>query len=453
MTFAALAELESIMAPAILALVTGVVLSPLSNFWERRGLSPLGGALIGLVGTLVVLAALALIFQPVVEQMVEKAPKVWADMKDSIEFVQGLVRGLEEARGEVEKAVAAEPDAAGAVGAVQEAPEEDGLNLPTVSDALLLAPAILSQILIFAGVLFFFLLTRHELYEWIANILPGRDSKSAISLREAERLVSRYFITVALINAVLGIATAAMLRLYGMPGALSLGLVAFLLNFILYLGPAIFFCALLFAGIGAYDGVMVVVPAFTFLAFNATEGSVRDAGAGWPAHATQPAAGVPGAGLWHMAMGRAGRHRGNPCGAVGSGVGRCVAPPAPGRTGRESGPATIPSMTPTPPPLGERPGAGLSPCRQGTLRAPRAFHSQVKEKAMPENRHHTPGSDERKTPTQTEVPAGSGDAGASDKPQRLERHAEARLSNPDRVLIRLLWIAAAVILLFVIFVR
>jgi len=271
-TFAALAELESIMAPAILALVTGVVLSPLSNFWERRGLSPLGGALIGLVGTLVVLAALALIFQPVVAQMVEQAPKVWADMKDSIEFVQGLVRGLEEARGEVEKAVAAEPDAAGAVGAVQEAPEEDGLNLPTVSDALLLAPAILSQILIFAGVLFFFLLTRHELYEWIANILPGRDSKSAISLREAERLVSRYFITVALINAVLGIATAAMLRLYGMPGALSLGLVAFLLNFILYLGPAIFFCALLFAGIGAYDGVMVVVPAFTFLAFNATEG-------------------------------------------------------------------------------------------------------------------------------------------------------------------------------------
>jgi len=72
---------------------------------------------------------------------------------------------------------------------------------------------------------------------------------------------------------------------------------------------------------------------------------------------------------------------------------------------------------------------------------------------MPENRHHTPGSDERKTPTQTEVPAGPGDAGASDKPQRLERHAEARLSNTDRVLIRLLWIAAAVILLFVILVR
>ncbi len=268
-TFAALDTLESIAAPAVLALVTGIVLSPLSNFGERRGLSPLSSALIGLMGTLVVLAVLALIFQPVITQMVEQAPKVWTDMQDAIEFVQGLVRGLEETRGEVEKAVAAEPNA---TSAGQDAPADDSFDLPSISDALLLAPAILSQVLIFAGVLFFFLLTRQELYEWIANILPGRDAKSAISLREAERLVSRYFITVALINGVLGITTAAMLQLYGMPGALSLGLVAFLLNFLLYLGPAIFFCALLFAGIGVYDGAMVVVPAFTFLALNATEG-------------------------------------------------------------------------------------------------------------------------------------------------------------------------------------
>ena len=69
---------------------------------------------------------------------------------------------------------------------------------------------------------------------------------------------------------------------------------------------------------------------------------------------------------------------------------------------------------------------------------------------MPQQKHH-PRSHERPTPAQTEVPAGPGDAGASDKPQRLKRHAEARLSDSDRILIRLLWGAAAIILLFVIF--
>ncbi|SFT86444.1 Predicted PurR-regulated permease PerM [Sedimentitalea nanhaiensis] len=274
-TVAAMDALEAIAAPVVLALVTGVVLSPLSYFWERHGLPSSIGALIGLVGTLVITAGLVLIFQPVVSQLIDQAPKVWADMQQAIDVVQGLVRGIEEARGEVEKAVAAEPNVANLVAAPKDAPSDDGLPLPSVSDALLLAPAILSRIVIFAGVLFFFLLTRRDLYEWMAKNLPGGNAaRSAETLREAERLVSRYFLTVTLINAGLGFITAAMLHLYGMPGAVSLGVVAFLLNFILYLGPAIFFCALLFAGVGTFDGVMVLLPALTFLGLNATEGQI-----------------------------------------------------------------------------------------------------------------------------------------------------------------------------------
>lgn len=274
--FAALDALESIAAPAVLALVTGIVLSPLSDFWERRGLPSFLGALIGLVGTLVLIAGLALVFQPVVSRLIDQAPKVWLDMQDAVDLVQDLVRGLEEARDEVEKAVTPKPEAGeGEVAAepAREVPEPEALNLPDISDALLLAPAILSQILIFAGVLFFFLLTRRGIYDWLTRFLPGDDPDyPRTSLLEAERLVSRYFVTITLINAGLGVATAAMLRLYGMPGAMSLGVVAFLLNFILYLGPAVFFCGLLFAGVGAFDGVMVLVPAVTFLAFNAIEG-------------------------------------------------------------------------------------------------------------------------------------------------------------------------------------
>ncbi|MBK0327814.1 AI-2E family transporter [Rhodobacteraceae bacterium F11138] len=271
-TFVALDALEAIAAPVVLALVTGVVLSPMSYVWERNGLPAVFGALIGLVGTLVVIAGLVLIFQPFVSQLVEQAPKVWADLQEAIEVVQGLVRGIEEVRGEVEKAVAAEPNAATLVAGEQKQPEAQDLGLPSVSDALFLAPAILSRIVIFAGVLFFFLLTRRDLYDWIANHLPGNDpQRYGATLREAERVVSRYFLTITLINAGLGVATAGILHLYGMPGATSLGVVAFLLNFVLYLGPALFFCTLLFAGVGAFDGIMVLVPALSYLTLNATE--------------------------------------------------------------------------------------------------------------------------------------------------------------------------------------
>lgn len=37
------------------------------------------------------------------------------------------------------------------------------MAIPSVADALMAAPAILSQVLIFAGLLFFFLLTRSEI--------------------------------------------------------------------------------------------------------------------------------------------------------------------------------------------------------------------------------------------------------------------------------------------------
>jgi predicted PurR-regulated permease PerM len=70
----------------------------------------------------------------------------------------------------------------------------------------------------------------------------------------------------------MGLATAGFLQIFGMPGAALWGLLAFVLNFIVYLGPAMLAVALLFAGIGAFDGAMVVAPAAVFVAINTVEG-------------------------------------------------------------------------------------------------------------------------------------------------------------------------------------
>ena len=58
----------------------------------------------------------------------------------------------------------------------------------------------------------------------------------------------------------------------GVPGAILWGVVGFLLNFVVYLGPAVFTVALLFAGIAAFDGWLALAPAAGFVMLNTLEG-------------------------------------------------------------------------------------------------------------------------------------------------------------------------------------
>ena len=85
---------EVVLAPLALALVTGVVLSPFSELLARRSLSPLWGAILCLAATLTLIGGLVLVFQPVVVKLVDQAPKVWADIHNTIEGLRGLLRGF-----------------------------------------------------------------------------------------------------------------------------------------------------------------------------------------------------------------------------------------------------------------------------------------------------------------------------------------------------------------------
>ncbi|WP_347311426.1 AI-2E family transporter [Defluviimonas sp. SAOS-178_SWC] len=261
---------EAILAPLTLALVAGVVLSPLSDFWEHRGYSPVWGALVGLVATLVVIGTLILAFHPVIARLVEQAPKVWSDMQEVVRGLRGLLRGLSDVTESVADAIAPEANAAPSVAAAA----EDGVAIPSVADALMAAPAILSQVLVFAGSLFVFLLTRSEIYSWVSLRLSNAGGRAELAhrLRLAERNVSRYFSTITLINAGLGAITAAVLQVLGLPDAMIWGVVAFIVNFVVYLGPAVFITVLLFVGVAEFDGILSLAPAASFLILNAIEG-------------------------------------------------------------------------------------------------------------------------------------------------------------------------------------
>ncbi|OYU17552.1 MAG: AI-2E family transporter [Rhodobacteraceae bacterium PARR1] len=256
-------QAESILSPIVLGIVTGIVLSPLSELWERWGFPPVAGALASLFLTLAATALLVLLVQPVAYRLVSQAPKVLADMQETVDSISVRLRSLRNATEVV----------AEALGETDPAPTVTTEGLPSVADVILLAPAMVAQATIFAGVLFFFLMTRHELYAGIGQLLPGTETVQIVArLRRAERHVARYFLTVSLVNIGLGLATAAALRLMGLPDAVLWGVVATLFNYIVYLGPVIVALALIAAGVAAFDGAMSLAPALGFLALNFLEG-------------------------------------------------------------------------------------------------------------------------------------------------------------------------------------
>lgn len=265
---AALSQVESLLAPVVLALVVGIVLSPISDAWEKRGLSPVWGALTSLVISLMIAVLLVLVIQPVVSELMRQAPKVMDDMRSTIIHMRHMFQGIQDASKEVSDAITPATD-----GAKDGGGNGDKSAVPDAKDLVMLAPSIIAQALIYVGALFFFQLSRGEIYNWIAKHLaePSSRGATAARLRKAETRVSRYFLTITVVNGGLGLAVGVAMQLIGLPNAPLWGLVAFLINYILYLGPAALIIALGFAGVATFDGVRVILPPLIYIVLNATE--------------------------------------------------------------------------------------------------------------------------------------------------------------------------------------
>ncbi|QUS36016.1 AI-2E family transporter [Falsirhodobacter algicola] len=266
--FAALRLTESITAPLVLALVTGIVLSPISSFVERAGFRPWVGAMLSLLLTLIIIGSIAAAIQPMIMQLLEAAPQIWHQMQGVLEAAHRLTSGFRDMSAGITEALQppAQPNDAG--------PQAPDVSMPTLTDALFYAPSIAAQILIFIGALFFFQLTRTEIYNWAARRLsePDHRAHTAFRLLNAERLVARYFLTITVINFIEGVLVGSVMQAAGLPGGALWGFVAFLMNYLLYVGPAVLTAALLVAGVASFSGWMALLPVASYLVINGIEG-------------------------------------------------------------------------------------------------------------------------------------------------------------------------------------
>lgn len=249
---------QEVLAPICFALVVGIVISPVAERLHDLGVPRvvIAGGLMALASGLLTITFL--LIEPLLSTLAFRLPEIRAEIEVWVETLSGLMRGLQDLSQEIEATMG---DGAGAG---ETDPGSDlGPDLPTVMDALWLVPNIGAKLLIFAGTLFFFVLTRTDLY----------DSAGALrdELYAADRAVARYFAAVTVVNIGLGAATAAVLTVIGLDYAVLWGLAAAVLNFILYLGPLAIMASLLVAGLVQFSGPMALAPPLAFLVLNLTE--------------------------------------------------------------------------------------------------------------------------------------------------------------------------------------
>jgi predicted PurR-regulated permease PerM len=124
-------------------------------------------------------------------------------------------------------------------------------------------------------VLFFLLIAGDTFLRRLVEVLPRfRDKRQAIEIsQQIERDISAYLITISVMNAAVGLATALVMWLCGLGDPMLWGAVAFMLNYIPILGPLIGIVTFTLVGLLTADVLWrALLPAGLYLAIHIVEG-------------------------------------------------------------------------------------------------------------------------------------------------------------------------------------
>ncbi|WP_375588708.1 AI-2E family transporter [Hoeflea alexandrii] len=262
---AALAALDfgqAFLAPVCLAVVTGLMASPVASALERLIPASLAAAIVVVLFVALIGSAVALFSMPL-SIWTERLPEIWHEMQrhllnwrtvfDTLGGVQEQIRTI--AGGKAEMTV-------------------DIADTSTVQEIATLAPALVAQIILFLASLYFFLATRHSIRASVLSLCFSRHSRlrTARMFRDAEWFVSRYLLSITVINACLGAATTLVMWMLDVPQPYLWGMLAFCLNYIVYIGPAAMALILLGVGLATWDSPPAIfLPMAAYLTLNMIE--------------------------------------------------------------------------------------------------------------------------------------------------------------------------------------
>ena len=252
---------RAILLPIVAAVIVALTLAPLMKAAKRHGISPWITALLIVacgIGA-VTLAAMAL--SGPVSEWIGRAPDIWASLKEKLAVLEQPLASLRQLE-------AALFGTSGSGAAASAAPN---VVVPVVA---FVTPAA-GELLLFFGTLMFFLVGQFELRARLVSLFAEREAKLRFLkiVNDIEKNLTGYLMVVTIINAGLGTIVALGALLLGLPNPVIFGLLAALLNYVPYVGPAVMVVILFGVGLVTFSslGHALLAP-IGFVALTTMEG-------------------------------------------------------------------------------------------------------------------------------------------------------------------------------------
>lgn len=235
--------------PIVAAALLAFVLRPFVRALQNLRVPPWLGALVIVLGSTAAMAGtLYAVYTPAAEA-VDDLPRAAARVSTELEEWKRAWFGrnaVSETLQVIEE-MQAQPTATGA----RVVMERPGLEERLMDMGLTALTAALAALLL----VYFFLVHGDTLFRRLVEVAPTlSDKKRTVDMvRVVQADVSRYLLTITVINLLMGAVVGAVLLLLGVENALFWGFLAGVMNFIPYLGPLIVGGALLLIGFGAAE--------------------------------------------------------------------------------------------------------------------------------------------------------------------------------------------------------
>lgn len=226
--FATCFAAKDLLLPILLGFLIALTLSPLSRALARIGIPHWVSALalISVVGILIVVTIY--FASGTVVAWMNGAGAMGAELQNKLSGMFQQLENVRQATSDVGNISAADPSV-----------QQVEVQQPTLIDSAMGVVSNTGATLAVALVLASFLLASGDMFyiKLVQSFQTMSGKKRALTMvYDIERRVSRYLLTIAIINAGLGLCVGTALYFIGMPYAYIWGIAAFLLNFLPYLG-------------------------------------------------------------------------------------------------------------------------------------------------------------------------------------------------------------------------
>ena len=249
-----------VVLPIVSAAVFGTMLGPLARMATKRGIPPALFAVAAVAFFLLLVQAITIMVTAPLIDWIGKAPELVNVIKAKVQALESGLAAFRSLQSLLGSNQGIQIDLA-------------GLVQPTV---VFLTPTI-GELLIFFTTLFFVLLDRDGLRKNMILLFKDQDDRLRVIriLNDVERNLSRYIGTVTLINLAIGVITTIGAWILGFNTPMLFGALAFVCNYVPYIGPAIVTLALFAVGLISFSSLAyaAIAPAL-FVGLTTLEGHV-----------------------------------------------------------------------------------------------------------------------------------------------------------------------------------